>query len=1162
MFRNAPKKRTARKNQRIRQLRHEQLEDRRLLTTGSISGTVFEDLNANGVQDAGEVGLVGIDVTLQRTNATGTYMNPAPEDGDRFGHHIAVLGDNLVISANTDSATGLNSGSVYVVNPETGEVLLPISNPGPQPIELDNFGFAVAVVGNNVLVSAPGDDTPTIDAGAAYLFDGSSGSLLQTFRLDVEEAQTGDWLGTEAVAFGGDVLLGSNATADHSGKAVLFASSDGSVIHTFQSPTPFNGDQFGESLAVSGNSILIGAPEDPSVFQLGGAVYLYGGDTGQRIQSFFNPSPAQSDEFGSHGAVAFLGESVIIGAEKDDTSGEDAGIAYVFDIATGDLVRTFHNPSPLPGDQFGHSVGVIGNTVIIGANGENSAAGAIHFFDAESGSHLSTIVNPTPDDYDRFGKIVVPWGNQVLVGTPNDDLGHLNAGAVYVYDVPMATVTDSQGNYSFTALDTGTYEVRQIVPDGYSQTVPGGDGTHTVPLDVDEAVSGIDFGNLAYTTRVSTDTPMSLQDGKNAARPGVTTSTIDVSGLSNILDLNVTVDISHSYVGQLSATLIAPDGTPVELFGNVGGSGDNFTATTFDDDAVLPIASGTAPFTATFHPEGSLADFNGLNASGIWTLEIVDNAKGDTGTLDSWSLQIAAYEPSPNVPPVADAGGTYSGTEDLTVSLDAGNSYDLDGSIVEYTWDFGDGTMPVTRSSPTVDHTYLWGDTFAVTLTVLDDRGGTATDSATATVTEVNDLPVAEVGGPYNGTVAQAVNFDGSNSSDFDNEDGTTDNDQTLTFSWDFGDGSDPVSGETVSHTYAAADTYTVTLTVNDGVATDVQTTTVEIADEPFATTMHVSDLDGAVNDLGRFWEAVVTITVLDDSGAAVPNATVYGTWSGDTSGSESVTTDTDGQATVVSDKVLDKKDMVVFTVDDILDPSPLTYEPADNTDPDDDSDGTTIIVLQSSPASLLATDNFHATVDAESLTRSQAEAAAREALALWSTQPGIALPRDVHVQVADLPGNTLGWASGSTIVLDHNANGAGWNLDVAGSTGRVDLLTAVSHEIGHLLGYEHNSDPHDVMAATLSVDTRRLPGLESIFIQPVTVNGHSLELKTDIMSTAKSRDTVAESNFDLFLTPLVMNRVQQITSSPEAYEGRMLDDILDEETELVEEELLDLLLS
>jgi hypothetical protein len=77
--------------------------------------------------------------------------------------------------------------------------------------------------------------------------------------------------------------------------------------------------------------------------------------------------------------------------------------------------------------------------------------------------------------------------------------------------------------------------------------------------------------------------------------------------------------------------------------------------------------------------------------------------------------------------------------------------------------------------------------------------------------------------------------------------------------------------------------------------------------------------------------------------------------------------------------------------------------------------------------------------------------------------------------------------------------------MDVAGSTGRVDLLTVVSHEIGHLLGYEHNSDPHDVMAATLPLDTRRLPGLGSIFIQPVTAGWYRLELNTDIAATGRN---------------------------------------------------------
>ena len=101
-------------------------------------------------------------------------------------------------------------------------------------------------------------------------------------------------------------------------------------------------------------------------------------------------------------------------------------------------------------------------------------------------------------------------------------------------------------------------------------------------------------------------------------------------------------------------------------------------------------------------------------------------------------------------------------------------------------------------------------------------------------MTEVNDVPTAVHDGPYSGTVNVPVAFSASGSSDFDNDDGTPANNQTLTYNWDFGDGSSSsVANPVTTHTYSGIGTFPVTLTVYDGLVTStlVQTEAV-VADQ------------------------------------------------------------------------------------------------------------------------------------------------------------------------------------------------------------------------------------------------------------------------------------------------------------------------------------------
>jgi PKD repeat protein len=180
-------------------------------------------------------------------------------------------------------------------------------------------------------------------------------------------------------------------------------------------------------------------------------------------------------------------------------------------------------------------------------------------------------------------------------------------------------------------------------------------------------------------------------------------------------------------------------------------------------------------------------------------VEAFDNAENNAKTSNFGYTVII-----PNMPPVAEfsesATIVYTG---VSINFNASDSYDLDGYIASYSWDFGDGN---TGSGVTVNHAYVDDGEYTVTLTVADNMG--ATDSKTAVKLVKNRPPIASVMGYV---VAcdkeEIVTFDASLSYDLD---GTI-----VDYSWDFGDGS-TATGVKVSTSYTESGAYTITLTVTD----------------------------------------------------------------------------------------------------------------------------------------------------------------------------------------------------------------------------------------------------------------------------------------------------------------------------------------------------------
>jgi len=388
------------------------------------------------------------DITITDANSPlAQFLKPTPATDDRFGYSVAGFGDNILIGALFDDPGGVtDAGSAYLFSGTTGALLFTFNNPFPQAG--DQFGWSVAGVGNNVLIGAPYDDPDGIgDAGSAYLFSGTTGALLQTFNKP--NPRTFERFGDSVAGVGGNALVGALAAFEDIGggevvdvgAAYLFDSSTGVLLQTFNNPNPSQGDRFGYSVAGVESNVLIGAPrDDPEGVSNAGSAYLFDSTTGALLFTFNKPNPTADDEFGN--AVAGVGSNALIGAPYDDPGGvTNAGSAYLFSGTTGALLQTFNNPNPSVDSQFGISVAGVGTNALIGALGASpggvASAGAAYLFNSNNGALLQTYTKPSPAVNDRFGNSVAGVGTNVLIGANREDSGgSIDAGSAYLFSGP------------------------------------------------------------------------------------------------------------------------------------------------------------------------------------------------------------------------------------------------------------------------------------------------------------------------------------------------------------------------------------------------------------------------------------------------------------------------------------------------------------------------------------------------------------------------------------------------------------------------------------------------------------------------------------------------------------------------------------------------------
>ena len=317
----------------------------------------------------------------QAAPITDTEQKLTASDGaanDFFGYSVGVSGNTAIVGAYADDDNGSFSGSAYLFDATTGAQTAKLTaSDGERD---DEFGRSVAISGNTAIVGAPLDDDRGSDSGSAYLFDATTGA--QTAKLTTFFGRAGDNLGSSVGVSGNTAIVGG-VSDENNGTAYLFDATTGQETAILTGSGGRSGDQFGFSVGVSENTAIVGAPLDDDNGSLSGSAYLFDATTGEQLAKLTAPDGEAGDQFGY--SVAISGNTAIVGAFGDDDNGSLSGSAYVFDLSglfdgndlTGvKFIEKLVASDGEGSDRFGRSVAIAADSAIVGALGDDDNGGS------------------------------------------------------------------------------------------------------------------------------------------------------------------------------------------------------------------------------------------------------------------------------------------------------------------------------------------------------------------------------------------------------------------------------------------------------------------------------------------------------------------------------------------------------------------------------------------------------------------------------------------------------------------------------------------------------------------------------------------------------------------------------------------------------------------
>ncbi|WP_198552528.1 FG-GAP repeat protein [Psychromonas sp. MB-3u-54] len=515
----------------------------------------------------------------------------------------------------------------------------------------DYFGYSVALSGNTAVIGAGVSYTvPASGSGAAYVYTRNGTFWSEQAKLTASDASTADEFGS-SVTIDGDTIVvgarGADGVVADSGAAYVFTRS-GSSWSEQAKLTASDGalnDSFSWSIAIYGDTVAVGAWRDDDDGADSGSVYIYtrSGTTWNEQAKLRDSGGLTNDRFGW--AVDLFDDSVLIGTVYDDDNGNRSGSAFVFTRSGTTWIEQakLQPDDPKSLHFFGISVALSADTALIGANGDADKgleAGAAYVF-VRSGtlwSQQAKLIGSDVETDDESGYSVALSGDTALLSAVRDDDNGTDSGAVYIFARNGTTWSEE------AKIKPGDGVYRDFF--GWSMGLSGDSALIAAHLEDD---NGADAGAVyVYTGVTGNEAPVaeaglnqSIHVGQNVA--------LDGSGSTD--DKTASEDLLYDWTFDAK-----PPGSTVVLT---------------NADTVTPSFVVDLP--------------------GDYLISLVVT---DQGALSSLPDLITVS--SLNTPPMANAGvdrGSYVGE---TVVLDGSASVDTDSDALTFLWTL---TVPAGSSA-------------------------------------------------------------------------------------------------------------------------------------------------------------------------------------------------------------------------------------------------------------------------------------------------------------------------------------------------------------------------------------------------------------------------------------------------------------------------------